>query len=241
MNWEHLLQKIAKAFYTEFLMDVTGILVILFYFLKAKKSGPLNYLVFLVAASLTQMVVVDYDYLKFQQSIFGRNIEQTSVYLYLVVEISCCLLFVRSYLQSGRMKKFLLTGNIIFAGAALAYWGMHLSSKIYPWYITTPEGTLIIFAALWYFYELFSNTPDKNLAQEPSFWAVSGMLIVFSAITPMFVLFNYLRKSDANLTASLYAINNASYGLLFITFIITILLDQRKSKTAFHYPNYYST
>jgi hypothetical protein len=56
-----------------------------------------------------------------------------------------------------------------------------------------------------------------------AFWAISGMLLFFSLITPFFLLLDYLRRLNWFLSKELYAINNIAYSMMFILFTITIL------------------
>jgi len=184
------------------------------------------YLVLIAFASLVQGFLVTYDELYLKHSVLGKNIEQISIYIYLIVEATCSLLFIRSYLRSRQTRRILALVNILFVICVIAYWQTHASIKVYPWFITNSEGFLIIAGALCFFYELFNYKPYLNLIREPSFWAISGMLVVYSAITPLFLVFNYLRKSDPALTSKLYIINHTSYCLLFITFVTAIVLDK---------------
>jgi len=91
------------------------------------------------------------------------------------------------------------------------------------------EGFLVILACLYFFFELFTLQPNKNLIAESSFWAVSGMLVLFSIVTPVFILVNYLFQNNRPLFHTLYIINDISYSLLFITFIIAILYDKKQN------------
>ena len=187
----------------------------------------MSYLVLIALASLIQGFAISYDDLNKSQTVLGKNVEQTSVYLYLVIELTCCLLFITTYLRTGKIKKILLPLNALFAVYAITYCSLHVNQRSYPWYITITESALIISGALYFFYELFHYKPHLHLVIEPSFWAISGMLVMYSAVIPLFLVFDSMRKSSPALTDKLYAINNVFYSLLFITFIIAILLDKK--------------
>ena len=217
-------------------MGFSSLLVVVIYLLTSKKSKPMGWLALLALASFTQAFVVNYNTYKISPHTTGINIEQISIYFYLVIEVTCCLLFISAYLKNNIVRRLLLLGNILFSICAIAYWRLHLSLHIYPWYITSSEGFLVITGSLCYFHELFSHKPNINLMQQPSFWAISGMLILFSTITPVFLAFNYLRKSDRSFADRLFAINNTSYILLFITFITTIALDRKQKNKPFINP-----
>ena len=46
MNWEYLLQKISKSYYTECIMEFSSLLVVVIYLIMPKKSKSMGWLAF---------------------------------------------------------------------------------------------------------------------------------------------------------------------------------------------------
>ena len=239
MNWEHLFSLEERAFYTSFLMEFCSLLLIGIYFLNPQKSKSTGFLVILAISSLTQVLLVQNNELRYGNAAYNKYLAQRLMYIYLVIEIFCCLLYVRTYTRLFIPKWLMLGSAIVYSIYAIAYWSLHFMVKYLPFHIEITEGGIIILFCLYFFIELFTQRTDKPLLQEPSFWAISGMLFLFSALTPLFLLFEYLRENYKAFSYRIYAINNVAYSILFITFTITILLNRKKNEPSFHYPNYY--
>src|SRR5439155_20436052 len=102
----------------------------------------------------------------------------------------------RENIQFRQAKKLILFSAIIFDIYTLSFRLAYSSKTAFvPSHIEMLEGTLIIMYCLYYFYEHFTTEPHKTLVNEPAVWAISGMLILFSTITPLFLFFNYLRNN----------------------------------------------
>jgi len=230
MNWENLFRHTRSAFYTEFLMEFICILIILFYLAKGRHK-TLIYLPIIAAASLIQILTAHYDLLSSNKTIFGKFAKNHSIYLYLIFESTCCLLFLRSSITSPLIKKVLLACSIAFGIYSIVYWVLYYSTWQALPFIQNIEGFLIIVTCLYYFYELFTVTPHKNLATGARIWVISGMLALFTAITPLFLFLNYLTKNDRQLADRFYLINNIGYTLFFLTFLLAIFIDSKKKTT----------
>ena len=119
-------------------------------------------------------------------------------------------------------KKILLAGIILFIPYTFYYWLSNPKATDFDSNILTTEGFLIILACVYFFYELLTGRPDKNLFTEPAFWSISGMLVLFTVITPVFLLVNYFIHNREALFYRLYIANNVCYSLLFATFAATM-------------------
>ena len=232
LSWDFLLNKLAVSFYTELFMQFTGLLVVFTYLTGDKKTKPMGYLALLAIASVGQSWITDYAILSIRNSSAGRTIERISIDIYLVIEVTCCLSFIRFHLQSMKHKKILLFVNVLFTTCVIIHRSLNPYPTIDNWHIMTLENILIIFGTFFYFFDLFNYDYKMGLARTPSLCAISGMAILFCATTPFFLFFDYLRKNHSQFANSLYAINNISYSLLFITFIIAILFDKRQLSKA---------
>lgn len=230
MDWTHLLHRVDNSYYTEFLRVAFCIAVIIIYLIKGVKAGSSVYLAILCLASFLQELVVVCDDLKPRKSIFGSNVSQNSLYPYLIVELACCLLYIKANIKSRKVKKVISLATLLFIFYTIIFCTVHHTSHYFYLQIPTVEGFLIILFCLYYFYEIFTIRPDKKFSREPSFWAVSGMLVVLITLTPYFMLVNYFENNYRPLFRVLYIVNDISYCLLFITFIIAIVCDKRTFK-----------
>ncbi len=228
MNWELLFEKASKAFYTEFLADLVGLLVVILYFSKKNKPKSMVYLVIYTISGVLQSLVVQYKHALAAPTPLDTRIAHDSLYVYLMIELTCCLLFIKSHLRSRQFKRLILPGILFFNLFTIYYWLGKPSFEDFYMVVPTVEGFLIIIACVYFFYELLSGEPYKDLFTEPSFWAISGMLVLFTVITPVFLLLNYFIKNRDAMFYKLYATNNLSYTLLFVTFAVAIVSDKKQ-------------
>src|SRR5882757_9224226 len=162
MNWEHLFWRVGQAFYTEFLGELTAILVVLYYLIRKKKNSSHVYLIIIAIASLLQGLSIEYNDLAPGKSVFGIYVSQGSLYLYLIIEITCCLCFIKNQIESVIIKKIIWAGNIIFVAYTLLYWVYKPFSKHYFLQLPAIEGFLIFISCLYFFYELLNKGPNQK-------------------------------------------------------------------------------
>lgn len=222
MNWNLLIQKQAEIFYTEFLEGIAALLVIFLYFSRKNKPKSFRYLVIYATTGLLQSIVIQYKRAQETPSPMDLRIAHDSLYVYLIVELTCCLLFIKSYLQSKRIKQLILPAIGLFWIFTIYYWLFKPSNTNFYSEVPTVEGFLVIIPAAYFFYELLTGRPDKDLFTEPAFWTISGILVLFTVITPVFLLLNYFIQNKNALFYKLYITNNIAYTLLFTTFVIAI-------------------
>lgn len=229
MNWDLLLDKAAKAYYTEFLANLASLLVIIVYFSKKKKAGSMLYLVVLAIAGLLQSIVVQYIRSQPAETALDTRIKHDSLYVYLIIEFACCLLFIRSHLRSKAIKKMALPCIAAFTLFTIYYWLGKPSFTDFYAQVPAVEGFLIIIPCVYFFYELLTGDLHKDLFTEPAFWAISGILVLFTIITPVFLLLNYFIQNRTTMFYRLYITNNMAYALLFITFAVAIASTQKST------------
>ena len=151
-----------------------------------------------------------------------------SLYIYFVVELTCTLLYIRSYLHFTIAKMALIICILLFTLYTILYLCFHPSD--YYVHLSSIEGFMIIIPALYFFYESFTLSPEKSLSVTPAFWSISGMLALFTIITPIFQLINYLNLNAIPLFFTLITINNIAYSLLFTLFGMAIVYDKKLPK-----------
>jgi len=222
MNWGHLLERAENVFYTNILADIAGLLVVVLYLSRRPKNKSTLYLVLMAVAFLLQSLLVEWVASHSEKSALRSRIAHDSLYVYLGVELSCSLLFIRSHTRSIPVKKILLWAILLFIPYMFYFWLSNPLATDFNSNILTTEGFLIILACVYFFFELLTGRPDKNLFTEPAFWSISGMLVLFTVITPVFLLVNFFIHNRESLFYRLYIANNICYSLLFVTFAVTM-------------------
>ncbi len=90
--------------------------------------------------------------------------------------------------------------------------------------LTVALGSLlIVLAAIYYFYELFRSEKSINLAREPSFWIVSGLLFFYSCSFPLFTLINAFYSPSNKIIFYLLHLSSVLNILLYSSFMIAFL------------------
>jgi hypothetical protein len=222
MNWEYLMERAEKVLYTNIAADIASLLVVVLYFSRRDKKRPVIFLALMAGGFLLQSLVVEWLAGLSEKTVLTRRISHDSLYVYLLVELVCCLLFIRMHTRSPLARNVLLGGIILFIPYTFYYWFSNPKATDFNSNILTAEGFLIILACVYFFYELLTGRPDKNLFTEPAFWSISGMLVLFTVITPVFLLVNYFIHNREVLFYRLYIANNICYSLLFATFAMTM-------------------
>jgi len=185
MDWEYLFYRLGQGFYTLFIMQLFCLTTIIIYLIKNGKSNPTRYLAIISIASFVQVLLTELENLIDPHQKSGIYIDQKLMYGYLIIEIICSSLYISKSTQSPKIKKIIPGSAFLFGIYTITFWLPHFTTKILPHHIEIIEGFLIITYCLYFFYELFTTKPDKILLREPAFWAISGMLILFTAITPL--------------------------------------------------------
>ena len=188
------------------------------------------YLVIIAITGLVQSFVIQYMRAQPVLTPLDTRIAHDSLYVYFILEFACCLLFIMAHLRSRVVKKIILPCVVFFALFTIYFWLGKPSFADFYAEVPTMEGFLIIIPCVYFFYELLTGDPLKDLFTEPSFWAISGMLVLFTVITPVFLLLNYFIKNRNDLYYRLYITNNIAYTLLFVTFAVAIVSERKQAK-----------
>ena len=227
MNWEHLVERAKQVSYTNLAAGFASLLVVAFYFSYRGKNKSVLFLALMAGAFLVQTVLVEWLASLSVKTVLSKRVAHDSLYVYLLVELTCCLLFIRRHTRSALVKKILVAGVLLFIPYTFYYWLSNPEATDFSSNILTVEGFLIILACVYFFFELLTGQPDKNLFTEPAFWSISGMLVLFTVITPVFLLVNYFIHNRQTLFYRLYIANNLCYCLLFATFALTIIKGKK--------------
>ena len=131
------------------------------------------------------------------------NATNFSLAIYLIAEDALLLLLIAISSKSLFLKKYSKLTIPIFILLNSLCWLYIPKWTTYLSVVSTTEALLMIFACFYYYYEILNAPPTLNLINEPSFWIVSGVFILFLCITPInlaiesTLVVNYLKSLDS--------------------------------------------
>jgi hypothetical protein len=149
------------------------------------------------------------------------------------VFVFCFYFFTfREILLSPKIKKIVL--YILLAYPLLSLTNIFLVQKPGVFHsMTYSLGCLLVVAiSIYYFWELFQQTHNVNLARQPAFWICTGLLFYYVCSFPLFGLLNFIQSAKYNnIVRNLIIVLNILTGLLYLSFTIAFLcrLKIRKS------------
>jgi hypothetical protein len=86
--------------------------------------------------------------------------------------------------------------------------------------INSVTNFILVVFCLFYYYDLFRESPVLNLFKEPSFWIVSGLFLCLTATVPLYVIRGLVNTDDVlELNLIIGAITSFFYGIMYIFFI----------------------
>ncbi len=145
--------------------------------------------------------------------------------LFGVFSVIFYLYFIKSIIHNRIVKRVILASIIIYP--LLVFLNIQFVQVNSFHSITYSLGCLlIVFACVYYFYELFQLKQYINLLREPSFWICSALLFFFTCTLPFIGMTNFLFKVSKviayNLGSILAIINFLLYSLFTIAFLCRI-------------------
>jgi hypothetical protein len=228
MDWERALLISSKKYYTDLIMLVICFILIVIT-VKLWRKEKIKILLFIyTTASFIQIIA---SYLLILTHITKSKLvflDVTTSSIFMVIELSICYLLLLQHISSSFFKATMKVFYFLFIIGMTGYLISEGISYQTNDRLFTIENMLILIPCLYYFYELFTQPPNKNLIKEPFFWIASGMLMFFSTTTPIFLTSTYLHKNYPDLEISLYSVVYMAYSILFITFIIAITCNPGK-------------
>jgi fumarate reductase subunit C len=240
MDWHHFINKAKDGYYTQFLMQLLSLVVIIIYFYIKPKTKPLRYLAIIAIASFIESWASNFADLIQNPIVIAIGTIASGTYLF--IEVIYCFFYIKAHIQSRVIKRIISITPFVFIGytiitVIIAILTLHTKTilrsiaKASIPYTFTIEGFLIIAACLYFFYELLVGNFIKEKFSVSATWAISGMLILSGSLTPFSLFEIYLFKNNRPMLHSLWPINYISYSILFITFAIAIISDKKTAAT----------
>jgi len=230
MNWGHLLERAENVFYTNILADLASILVVILYMLHRGKNRCARFLVWMAGSFLLQSLLVEWVASQAVKNAVRSRIAHDSLYVYLGIELTCCLLFIRCHTRPVIAKKVLLWGVILFIPYMFYYWFSNPLDTGFSSNILTAEGFLIILACAWFFIEF----NDRQARPKPVYRAgilehyrYAGVVYGDYAGVPAGELFY---SQQGGIVLPVVHCNNLCYRPAIYTFALTIARGRNRGK-----------
>jgi hypothetical protein len=219
--YDIFLRQLERAYYTTtipFLLAIIFFVMGLIY--KARFKGQV-YLQLHALASFLQLLIINaaiFFYTQETRSMIGH----WSILIFLLIELCCVFLFIKSNVLLINSKKIL---NIIFISAIISLalitifnvknLGVILSNSIF-----IAQATSILFFVVVFYYEFFKKLGALDPLRVPAFLATTGIFFLISVVTPSSLLTNQIYGL---IWQTVTIIINICYSILFLTYIKALL------------------
>ena len=130
---------------------------------------------------------------------------------FMIFEFTVCIFFILQHLTSRARRRAVIIDAVIYVLFLL--WAMvrHPESVFAPVFFFF-ESFFLLVPCLLYIYDLFVNPPPGKLRDYPSFWVVTGFLVLNGCSVPLLLAVELLRRFAQNM----YSINFILYMGLFL-------------------------
>jgi hypothetical protein len=211
-------------------MWLLAFLVLLFGMFKRKQLGIDKWLVYQAGATLLQGIPFIATFINeiFENDTSWHTIQAVGESIFLLLELIFCTLFIKASIANKLFKKAIViyTGFVLLITPIFFFRNSIDATTSIPLFVI--ENICLTISCLLYFIDLFRQPPTRRLLREPSFWAISGMLLLYSVGTPLFVLMNALDYNFA--ISTIYIINHILYCILYLTYLKAIQCSQARPK-----------
>gem|GEM_PF-2749431 len=215
-----MLEYFSLFYYTVPIQIIVTFLFVLHGILFYKKIKEFKILILYGIISLLQCgfgvyisVFTDHD---FSKNIIIRN----SINIFMLFEYIVFYYFIINSIKSAKIKKVLRFFAAGYPLLVFYYWIYTPAFNEIPDYLTVIESYLIIIGCLFYYLEIFTTPANIKLLEHPQFWTITGMLLLFAFLIPLFLQRNNILLNFIDLYNTIYVMNFIGYITLFIFFNI---------------------
>jgi hypothetical protein len=186
-----------------------------------KKQVLYKQLPFIYVLLVTIQILVGYYEILYVETIpWGKNsLMNISAFIFIMIEFLIFLLLLKTSIKAIRIRKMLLPLLIIFPLSSILIWTSTNSLSEALSTISTIESIILIPICLYYFAELLRTPPVLVLANEPSFWIVTGILFLLICITPFYLAMRLLKP-----TPDIQIVDHLAYIIIVILFTKSFLV-----------------
>ena len=210
----------------EFIMMGLALITLLGLIIKGYNNSRIEYIYifsFYLAGTLVQeSITLLYEYVFFITDF--EDIDRISANVFTLFEFILFSYFFHLVIKLPIVKKIIQINLFGFSAICIIYWLMPNNITKFPYQISTVECFLMVAYCLVYFYELFNNFSQQSLIPKPpSFWIVTGMLVYFVCIIPMFLILGIVPDGISAYYDNLHYINFLSCSIFYISMIKAFL------------------
>jgi hypothetical protein len=214
------------------LMALTGGII----FLVKKRTKTSTYLfVYYFAAYVILSLIYSVSVLFSTKSLHHIvvRIERFTDFSFTLFEFLIFYIFFQETLRTNIHKKLLVIVAFVFfiVGVSLLIYLAFLfeASQLWPvHFLYNLQAVSLLIPCAFYYTEIFKRKPDLHLAQEPSFWVVTGLSFVLICTFPLSLCINYLYQTNKIIYSNFYSIFYIFYFLLFLMIIQGHLCKQTR-------------
>lgn len=156
---------------------------------------------------------------EFIYNTFNQHYAQSNLWIYnayIIIRHIFLSLYFSSILSSQRLRYFIYRSGILYVCLAIAnYFYLQTPFQLNSYSIVL-SNVLVAFFSVMFFAEILEDKkPIISLSSSTEVWLALGCLLYYSGSLPLFMLFNYLIKTNSALLPPLLFIND---GLNFIMY-----------------------
>lgn len=196
----------------------TTLFFIILFFIPAKKPSyiPLTIKLYLVAYSIT-FIVVDLSVLiRNKYDYFTNTLRNYGDYLFTITEFILITYYFYSHNKHPQQRRWLVYNTTLFLAIAITL-AFQLPKEYAVVRLYTTQVFLLLIPAFFYFRNLFKiAVPD--ISNEPSFWISTGIAFFLLCTITLSIIETFFLSHKPLILAKLYPIYHLSYILMFFMF-----------------------
>lgn len=218
---ELLVQYFERTYYMSAVTFLLGIFTLIVSIRKHKQNRKLKPLFFFLLGYILNQAIVIFLVLTKQFS----DSEKMRIFYYVdfidtIIEFLAFFFLIKNYILNVKVNKALNPLLPIFIGTIAIYFLYYKKThteidNYFLQMIFTIQASFLIIACGLYYLDLFIKEPKLSLANQPAFWAVTGLAFCMLCTLPYSLLGLFLVRLDFLLYDHLFTIFQFFYCVLF--------------------------
>jgi hypothetical protein len=181
--------------------------------LNYRRHRTLRVFTYYILFSMAQMFA-DLAYFGFGKTIILKNFLISFTNLFMLFEFSVGIIYILRNI-SGKGRKIAIYIDAALYLGLLALVGIKDFRFLYQGSFFLFESFFMLLPCLLYYYDLFISGRSERLTDEPSFWIVTGFVLLDACSIPMYMAWSFTGRDQDDI----YAMNYILYTILFLLMI----------------------
>lgn len=203
---------LSEFYYTNLFNGILILLLLFYSAINYNKLGKLKLFFWYFLASFFQIVFATSSSILYNKSI-SFELNKYSVDIFIIIEFLIISLFLFISIENKRMKKFILFFIFSFLILVINSWNFQKNEFEFSSMLFVIEYFGLLIIVMYFLYENIEYKIGKFNFNNPSFWIGTGILLLFSLITPINLFIHFFPSIDLY---NFYIINNISYILYYL-------------------------